>query len=110
MPDIVLPRVEVLGHRMAYRVMGQLPKPVVLFLHGNPTSSYIWRNIMPLVSEVAYCVAPDLIGFGQSDKPDIAYRFADTVAFLAGFVCTLGSEKDGIVAQYWGTALTFERD
>src|SRR3546814_1416683 len=89
MPDIVLPRVEVLGHRMAYRVMGQLPKPVVLFLHGNPTSSYIWRNIMPLVSEVAYCVAPDLIGFGQSDKPDIAYRFADHVAFLDGFVCTL---------------------
>src|SRR3546814_7600357 len=67
MPDIVLPRVEVLGHRMAYRVMGQLPKPVVLFLHGNPTSSYIWRNIMPLVSEVAYCVAPDLIGFRSEE-------------------------------------------
>src|SRR3546814_17458121 len=103
MPDIVLPRVEVLGHRMAYRVMGQLPKPVVLFLHGTPTSSYIWRNIIPLVSEVAYCVAPHLIGFGQSYKPDIAYRFADSVPFRSGFVFTLGIGQHWVVGQGWGT-------
>src|SRR3546814_12645189 len=63
---------------------------------------------MPLVSEVAYCVAPDLIGFGQSDKPDIAYRFAEHVAFLDGFVCTLGIEQAWLVAQEWGTELAFE--
>lgn len=108
MADIKLPRVEVLGCRMAYRAMGRPPGPVVLFLHGNPTSSYIWRNIMPIVSEAAYCVAPDLIGFGQSDKPDIAYRFADHIAFLDGFLHAVGIEEAWIVAQDWGTALAFE--
>src|SRR3546814_16234064 len=103
MPDIVLPRVEVLGHRMAYRVMGQPPKPVVLFLHGNPTSSYLWRNIMPPVSEVAYCLASDLTGFGQSHNTDTAHRLQDHVQFHAGFVCTLGIKPDWPRAQALGT-------
>ena len=77
--DVALPQVHVLGSTMAYREAGDREAPVALFLHGNPTSSYIWRNILPLVAPVAHCIAPDLIGFGQSGKPDIEYRFADHV-------------------------------
>jgi len=49
----------------------------ILFLHGQPTSSYLWRNIIPHLSSLGRCIAPDLIGFGKSDKPDIEYRFFD---------------------------------
>lgn len=63
---------------------------------------------MPIVSEVGYCIAPDLIGFGQSDKPDIEYRFADHAVYLDRFITKLGIEKAWLVAQDWGTALAFE--
>jgi haloalkane dehalogenase len=63
-PDITLPQHSVLGSTMAYREAGRPGAPVALFLHGNPTSSYIWRNIIPHVAPVAHCIAPDLIGFG----------------------------------------------
>ena len=49
----------------------------ILFLHGNPTSSYLWRNIIPHLTSVGRCIAPDLIGMGRSDKPDIEYFFFD---------------------------------
>ena len=75
--DVVLPQVSVLGSTMAYREAGNPDAPVALFLHGNPTSSYLWRNVIPLVAPTAHCIAPDLIGLGQSGKPDIEYRFAD---------------------------------
>jgi len=71
-------RVEVLGSQMAYVDEGE-GQPV-LFLHGNPTSSYLWRNIIPLVAPHARCIAPDLIGMGQSDKPRIGYRVEITPA------------------------------
>ena len=79
--DVVLPQVNVLDSKMAYRQAGNPEAPVALFLHGNPTLSYIWRNILPLVAPKAHCIAPDLIGFGQSGKPDIEYRFADHVRY-----------------------------
>ena len=71
--------VEVLGSRMHYVEAGT--GDPVLFLHGNPTSSYLWRNVIPYVAERARCIAPDLIGHGDSDKlddtgPD-SYRFGD---------------------------------
>ncbi|MDX8477106.1 haloalkane dehalogenase [Mesorhizobium sp. VK24D] len=81
--------------------------PTVLFLHGNPTSSYIWRNIIPHVAPVGRCIAPDLIGYGQSGKPDIDYRFFDHVRYLDAFLETLDIEDLAIVAQDWGTALAF---
>lgn len=84
--DLALAQVDVLDSMMAYREMGDHEAPVALFLHGNPTSSYIWRNILPLVAPVAHCIAPDLIGFGQSGKPDIEYRFADHVRYLDAFL------------------------
>jgi len=100
--------IDVLGSTMSYVTAGA-SGPVVLFLHGNPTSSYIWRNIIPHVAPVARCIAPDLIGFGRSGKPDIAYRFADHVRYLDAFLDALGIRDVIIVAQDWGTALAFHR-
>ncbi|HTF62650.1 MAG TPA: haloalkane dehalogenase [Edaphobacter sp.] len=105
--DAVLPRVKVLDSTMAYREAGDPDAPVVLFLHGNPTSSYIWRNILPLVAPVAHCIAPDLIGFGQSGKPEIEYRFADHVQYLDAFLEEAGIESAFVVAQDWGSGLAF---
>src|SRR5262245_24689406 len=107
-PDITLPQHCVLGSTMAYREAGRSGAPVALFLHGNPTSSYIWRNILPHVAPVAHCIAPDLIGFGQSGKPDIAYRFEDHVRYLDDFIAAMGIEQAYLVAQDWGTALAFD--
>jgi haloalkane dehalogenase len=105
--DITLPQRTVLNSTMAYRESGDPGAPTVLFLHGNPTSSYIRRNVIPLVAPLAHCIAPDLIGFGQSGKPDIAYRFADHVRYLDAFLAESGISSAYVVAQDWGTALAF---
>ena len=105
--DVLLPQVNVLGSTMAYREAGDPESPVALFLHGNPTSSYIWRNILPMVAPVAHCIAPDLIGFGQSGKPDIEYRYVDHVRYLDAFLDRAGISSAFIIAQDWGTALAF---
>ncbi|WP_439371646.1 haloalkane dehalogenase [Bradyrhizobium sp. DASA03120] len=105
--EIAIRNAPVLGSNMAYRETGAKNAPVALFLHGNPTSSHIWRNILPLVSPVARCIAPDLIGFGQSGKPDIAYRFFDHVRYLDALIDGLGITSAYLVAQDWGTALAF---
>jgi haloalkane dehalogenase len=105
--DVVLPTVNVLGSTMAYREAGNPEAPVALFLHGNPTSSYIWRNIIPLVAPTAHCIAPDLIGFGQSGKPEIEYRFADHVRYLDAFLANAGISSAFVIAQDWGSALAF---
>ncbi|WCM27400.1 haloalkane dehalogenase [Sphingomonas sp. QA11] len=105
--DVTLPQLPVLGSHMACRECGRHTDAVAMFLHGNPTSSFIWRDIMPLVAPVAHCIAPDLIGFGQSGKPHIAYRFADQVRYLDAFIEAAGIKCAYIVAQDWGTALAF---
>ncbi len=105
--DVSLPQINVLGSTMAYREAGDREAPVALFLHGNPTSSYVWRNVLPHVAPVAHCIAPDLIGFGQSGKPDIEYRVADHVRHLDAFLDHAGISSAFVVAQDWGTALSF---
>src|SRR6266850_7739692 len=65
-----LKSVEVHGARMTYVDEGR-GDPIV-FLHGNPTSSYLWRNIIPYLTGLGRCIAPDLIGMGRSDKPELA--------------------------------------
>ena len=105
--DVALPKVNVLGSTMAYREAGNSEAPVALFLHGNPTSSYIWRNIIPLVAPTAHCIAPDLIGFGQSGKPDIEYRFFDHVHYLDAFLDKASISSAYVVAHDWGSALAF---
>ena len=107
MNDVNLPKLSVLDSEMAYREAGSRDAPVALFLPGNPTSSYIWRNIIPLVAPVAHCVAPDLIGFGQSGKPDIAYRFEDHVRYLDAFLAKMGIGSAYLVVQDWGSGLGF---
>src|SRR5216110_3114725 len=105
--DVALTKVAVLDSTMAYREAGSPNSPTLLFLHGNPTSSYIWRNIIPLVAPVAHCIAPDLIGFGQSGKPDIEYRFFDHVRYLDAFLDKAGTSSAYVVAHDWGSALAF---
>ena len=101
--DVRTNSVEVLGSRMAYADAGE--GPTVLFLHGNPTWSFIWRNVIPHVAPQARCIAPDLMGMGRSGKPKIAYRVEDHARYLQAFIETL--ELDGIVLVMhdWGSAL-----
>ena len=95
--------IEVLGSQMAYIEAGD--GPVVLFQHGNPTSSYLYRNIIPLVTPHARCIAPDLMGMGQSDKPDIAYRVEDHARYFEAFIEALDLQDVVFVLQDWGSAL-----
>lgn len=95
--------VEVLGSRMAYVEDGE--GPVVLFIHGNPTSSYLWRNIIPYVSDDHRAIALDLIGMGASDEPDIDYTFQDHYAYVEGFIEALGLENITLVLHDWGGGL-----
>lgn len=81
----------------------------VAFLHGNPTSSYLWRNIIPHVEPLARCLAPDLVGMGQSGKaPAGSYRFADHVPYLDAWFEALELTEDvTLVVHDWGSALGF---
>lgn len=92
---------------LAYREAGSADLPDILLLHGNPTSSLIWRNIVPHLTGSGHCVAPDLIGMGGSGKPDIDYHFLDHAAYLDAFIEAKGIKSAYIVAQDWGTALAF---
>lgn len=105
--NVYLPQLKVLDSTMAYREEGDPESPVVLFLHGNPTSSFIWRNVMPEVAPIAHCIAPDLIGFGQSGKPDSEYRFFDHVRYLDAFLEQAGISSAFVIAQDWGSGLAF---
>ena len=79
----------------------------ILFLHGNPSSSYIWRNIIPHVTKKSRAVAVDLIGFGKSDKPKIKYGFKDQYDYLEAFLNKLNLKNITIVVQDWGSGLGF---
>jgi haloalkane dehalogenase len=95
--------VDVHDSSMAYTEAGA-GRPVV-FLHGNPTSSYLWRNVIPHVQGQARVLAPDLIGMGDSGKPDIGYRFVDHVRYLDEWIAKLGLAEMVIVGHDWGGAL-----
>ncbi len=79
----------------------------ILFLHGNPTSSYLWRNIIPSVTALGRCIALDLIGMGKSDKPDIEYRFVDHAKYVEGFISAMKLRNITFVVHDWGSALGF---
>jgi len=104
-------RREVLGSEMAYVEAGE-GNPIV-FLHGNPTSSYLWRNVMPHLQTLGRCIAPDLVGMGDSDKlPDSgpqSYRFVDHRKYLGALLDALGvRERVTLVIHDWGSALGFD--
>ena len=104
-------RATVLGHQMAYVETGR-GDPIV-FLHGNPTSSYLWRNVIPHLEGLGRCIAPDLIGMGDSDKlspsgPD-RYTFVEHRRFLDRLLDHLGVRgRATLVIHDWGSALGFD--
>ena len=95
--------VEVLGSRMHYVEEGE--GDPILFIHGNPTSSYLWRNVIPHVSGQGRAIAVDLIGMGKSDKPDLDYTFQDHQRYVDGFIEALALENITLVIHDWGSAL-----
>jgi haloalkane dehalogenase len=100
-------RITVLDTEMAYVDTG-LGEPVV-FLHGNPTSSYLWRNVIPHVEARARCLAPDLVGMGDSaSAPGGSYRFADHARYVDAWFDRLGlTRRVTLVVHDWGSALGF---
>jgi haloalkane dehalogenase len=105
--------VSVQGRDMAYVELGEGER-VFLLLHGNPTSSCLWRAVMPALAAQGRAIAPDLIGMGDSAKlapvgPD-TYRFATHRTYLGGFIeAVLGSEVPVIIVGHdWGSALGFD--
>ncbi len=102
---------DVAGQRMAYVEQGQ-GSPIV-FQHGNPTSSYLWRNILPRLADRGRCIALDLLGMGDSAKlpasgPD-RYTLAEHQRYFDGALAALGvEERVTLVLHDWGTALGFD--
>jgi haloalkane dehalogenase len=104
-------RVGVGGRQMAYVEVGE-GDPIV-FLHGNPTSSYLWRNVIPHLEGAGRCIAPDLIGMGDSEKLDGSgpgsYRFVEHRRYLDGLLEKLGVDSNvTLVVHDWGSALGFD--
>ena len=102
---------QVLDHNMAYVEAGE-GDPIVL-LHGNPTSSYLWRGIIPHLTGLGRCIAPDLIGMGDSDKLEDSgprrYRFVEHRRYLDAFLEAVGvNDKVTFVVHDWGSALGFD--
>jgi haloalkane dehalogenase len=101
-------RVPVLDSEISFVDVGH-GDPIV-FLHGNPTSSYLWRNIIPHVGDLGRCLAPDLVGMGQSaPAPGGGYRFADHARYLDAWFEALGLTRNvALVLHDWGSALGFQ--
>ncbi|MEM7573894.1 MAG: haloalkane dehalogenase [Bacteroidota bacterium] len=100
--------VSIKGHRLHYIDEGASSADYTfLLLHGNPTSNYVWRNIIPYLSPLGRVVAPDLIGMGKSDKPDIDYSFADHIDFIDGFIEALQLKNLILIVQDWGSGIGF---
>ena len=108
---VTVSHAQVNGLRMAYRHCGA-GDPVV-FVHGNPTSSYLWRNVLAQVEHLGRCLAPDLIGMGLSERlpePGAAsYRFVEHRDFLEALLEQLGvTERVVLVAHDWGGVLAMD--
>lgn len=102
-----MPAIDVLDSTMYYEEQGGACPPIV-FLHGNPTSSHLWSYVLPNIDAPGRLLAPDLIGMGNSGKPDIPYHFDDHARYLDAWFEAL--ELDGVVlvGQDWGGALAFD--
>ena len=102
--------IDVLGKQIAYVEMGE--GDPIIFQHGNPTSSYLWRNIMPQLQSLGRCIAMDLIGMGDSekleDKGNMTYSYAVHKKYFDGFLAELGIKNNAtLVIHDWGSALGF---
>ncbi|HEY5961262.1 MAG TPA: haloalkane dehalogenase [Polyangiaceae bacterium] len=106
-PDpLSLRRLEVLDSFMTFREAGS--GAAIVFLHGNPTSSFVWRNVLPSVAPLGRCLAPDLIGMGHSGKPDVSYRFADHARYLDAWFSALDLREVVVVGFDWGGVLAID--
>jgi len=97
--------IEVKGSKIHYLEQGS--GDPILLIHGMPTSSFLWRNIMPPLAEHGRCIAPDLIGMGDSDKPDIDYRVFDHIDYIEGFVKAMNLKNITLVVHGWGSVIGF---
>ena len=103
--------VTVLGKKMAYIEAGE-GDPIV-FVHGNPTQSYLWRNVIPHLEDLGRCIAPDLIGMGGSEKLTPSdgqkrYSFPVSYKYFEAFMLTIGATKNvTLVVHDWGGAHGF---
>lgn len=95
--------VEVFGSRMHYVEEGT--GDPILFVHGNATWSYVWRNVIPHLKPYGRCIALDLIGFGRSDKPDIEYQWVEQARYLEEFIRKLGLRNVTLVLNDFGISL-----
>jgi len=100
-----MPEISVLDSTMHYEETGA-GDPIVL-LHGNPTSSFLWRKVIPGLASAGRVLAPDLIGMGRSGKPDIGYRFVDHARYLDAWFDALALQRVTLVGHDWGGALGF---
>jgi haloalkane dehalogenase len=103
--------VDILGQRIAYVESGR-GRPVIL-LHGNPSSSFLWRNVLPHLDGLGRLIAPDLPGMGDSAKLPAAdpdrYRFVSHARYLAAFLSAVGADRDVVLVLHdWGGALGFD--
>ena len=103
MTNIAEKKILVNGSHIHYYEAGS-GDPIV-FLHGIPTSGYLWRNIIPELAPLAHCIAPDLIGMGKSDKPDIEYRVFDHIAYFDAFIDALQLKNITLVLHGWGSVI-----
>lgn len=101
-----LHRADVLDSFISYREMGS-GAPMV-FLHGNPTSSYVWRKVLPMLCEQHRCLAPDLIGMGRSGKPESAYRYQDHMRYLDAWFDAMNVRDVVLVGYDWGGVLAID--
>lgn len=98
--------IQVKDNQMHYVEQGS--GPCIVFLHGVPTSSMIWRNIIPTLSKHARCIAPDLIGMGLSDRPDISYDIHDHIAYFEAFLSALKIDSCLLVMHGLGSIIGFD--
>jgi haloalkane dehalogenase len=99
------------GVRMTYVDVGE--GDAIVFLHGNPTSSFLWRNVIPHLSDRYRCIAPDLVGMGDSAKlpssGPTSYRFVEHREYLNGLLESLDlGDRVTLVVHDWGSALGFD--
>ena len=94
--------IEVDGHQIHYVESGDLTGDPIVFIHGAPTWSYLWRNVMPEVADMGRCISVDLLGFGLSDKPDTQYSYYNHVKIVRGFIEAMGLKNITFVIHDWG--------
>ncbi|EJE48533.1 putative hydrolase or acyltransferase of alpha/beta superfamily [Acidovorax sp. CF316] len=104
-----MPTISVLDSHLHYEDTGAPGTgPTWVFLHGNPVSSHLWRKVLPSVQRLGRCLTPDLIGMGQSGKPDMAYGYDDHARYLAAWFDAMDLQDVVLVGIDWGASLAFD--